>query len=130
MPTISRTLALAGALSLAPAAAYAVNVSANDGNGEQVREVSYNNGAAVKGWLRSTSGDRVYYSGKVALGTWCPDVDTGRYSANTRSSSYVPRGGTISTILSLHCGVQGVKSRVCTVKDNRPDVCGSDSATY
>ncbi len=52
---IIRTLLFAAALAIAPSASYAVNVSANDGNGTQYRTVSYGNGADVSGNLRATS---------------------------------------------------------------------------
>ena len=92
---ITRGVALGVGLVLMPAAAFAVNVSANDGNGEQHRTRSYSNGADVSGNLRSTSGKPVYYSGRVALSN-CSDPSTGRYASNTTSTSYVTRGGTIS----------------------------------
>lgn len=107
-----------------PASAWAVNVSANDGNGEQHRTKTYANGADVTGDLRSASGKTVYYN--------CEDPSTGRYSTNTSSTSAVTRGGTIATswFITPPCGFQGVKSRVCTVKTGLPDPCGPDSSTY
>lgn len=112
-----------------PAAAYAVNVSANDGSGTQYRTVSYSNGAKVSGTLRSTSGKKVGYNGKVAV-SLCSDIDVGRYSINTTSTTAVTAGGTISTLIYPPCGFQGVKSAVCTVRTLFPDACGSDSARY
>lgn len=127
-----RTFFLAAALAIAPAAAYAVNVSANDGNGTQYRTASHGNGADVSGSLRATSSSKtVYYSGKVAIGNGCSDVNTGRCSDNTNSTSYVTRGGRITAVFTPICGFQGVKSRVCTVRGfGLPDLCGSDSSTY
>lgn len=58
--TAAGTSAFVVSLALIPSAAWAVNVSANDGNGEQHRVKSYSNGADVSGSLRSTSGKRVY----------------------------------------------------------------------
>jgi hypothetical protein len=130
----SRVLKVAGlaiGVAMIPSSALAVNVSANDGYGWQARTASYANGAAVSGWLKSTSAKVVYYSGKVAISN-CSDSDTGRYSSNTSSTDAVTRGGTITTgwFISWPCGFQGVKSRVCTAKTGIPDWCGSDSATY
>lgn len=126
---IARGAALGAALAILPAAAFAVNVSANDGNGEQHRTYTYSNGAKVSGDLKSTSGKTVYYSGKVALGG-CSDPDKGRYSSNTSSRTAVTRGGTITETNIGTCTFQGVKSRVCTVINNLPDACGPDSSTY
>ena len=118
------------AFALLPATAYAVNVSSNDGSGEQHRTTSYTNGAAVSGTLKSTSGKAVYYSGKVALSA-CGDKDRGRYSSNVTSSSAVTRGGTISYAPDLGArGFQGVKSKVCRDITAVPDTCGSDSSRY
>ena len=127
---LTRVGGLTVPLALLPAAAYAVNVSSNDGSGEQHRTASYSNGAAVTGSLKSTSGKAVYYSGKVALSS-CQDPDTGRYSSNVTSTSAVTRGGTISYGPILPpCGFQGVKSKVCRDITAAPDTCGSDSSLY
>lgn len=128
LSVIAKTVGLGVSLALIPGAALAVNVSANDGSGEQHRVTSYSNGAAVTGTLKSTSGKKVGYNGKVALNN-CSDADTGRYSSNTTSTSGITAGGTITTFPG-GCGVQGVKSRVCTVRTGLPDACGSDSSTY
>lgn len=127
--TIVRGMALAMVLTIAPATAYAVNVSSSDGNGTQVRDVTYSNGANVSGKLRSTSGDPVYYSGKVANN--CSDDEVGRYSPNTTSTSYVNRGGDIVGTIGLWpCSFDGVESRVCRVINNWPDSCGDWSVKY
>lgn len=128
---LGRSLMFAACLALMPSAAFAVSVSANDGSGVQDRVRYYqSNGhyVDVSGTLKSTSGKTVYYSGKVARGG-CVDLNTGRYSTNTSSLSSVTRGGTMFMALT-GCTFQGVKSRVCTVRNNFPDACGSDSSTY
>lgn len=119
-----RSLSVAGALILIPSAGYAVNVSSGDGYGNQHRTQSYSNGAYATGSLTSTHGSSVYYSGRVDL-SWCSDVTVGRYSSNTSSTSGVTRGGYIVTSAGLCQGVQGVRSRVCKVRNNLPDPCGS-----
>jgi hypothetical protein len=124
-----KSTVVALALAAMPTAAYAVSVSSNDGSGTQYRTVSYSNGAKVSGTLRSTSGKKVGYNGKVAV-SLCSDIDVGRYSETTTSVTAVTRGGTISALILPPCGFQGVESRVCTVRTLFPDACGSDSATY
>ncbi|WP_028050592.1 hypothetical protein [Cellulomonas sp. URHD0024] len=127
--TVVKIVAAATFMMMVPVAAYAVNVSDNDGSGEQHRTLTYANGARVTGSLKSTSGKTVYYSGKVALGG-CSDKNVGRYSDNTNSTSAVTRGGEIFASLSGLCGFQGVKSRVCHTLTGLPDSCGPDSSRY
>jgi hypothetical protein len=129
---IKRVCALSVLMLSLPATAYAVNVSSNDGSGTQTRTSTLNWGGDVTGKLKSTAGKSVYYSGRVAIsGTVCPDLNVGRYSTNTSSLSLVDRGGRIfSTNTDPRCTFQGVKSRICTVKNNLPDPCGTDSSTY
>lgn len=129
MSSVTRGIALGVGLALMPVAAFAVSVSANDGSGSQTRTASYSNGAAVKGPLKSTSGKKIHYNGKVALGNGCSDPDTGMYGFSTTSKTDVTETGTIST-LTYGCPLQGVKSRICTVRSGLPDLCGSDSSTY
>jgi hypothetical protein len=140
MSKLSRTIMLAVGLAALPTTAAAVSVSANDGSGSQsfvsYRTVQGPNGTTIKsganvtGTLKSTAGKTVYYSGKVAWGNGCFDPDTGRYSSNTSSLTAVTRGGAIDKAPLNGCPYQGVKSRVCTVRNNFPDACGSDSSTY
>lgn len=117
------------ALMVMPAVAYAVNVSSNDGSGVQYRTTSYSNGAVVSGSLVSTAGKKVGYNGKVAV-SLCSDIDVGRYSGTTTSTTAIIAGGTISALIGAPCGFQGVKSRVCTIRTLLPDACGTDSLTY
>lgn len=81
-----------------PVGALAVNVSSHDGSGTQSPATWYSNGAKLDGTLKSTSGNPVYYSGKVNISI-SSDVTVGRYTSNTTSSSSVTRGGTVSTVL-------------------------------
>ena len=113
-----------------PSAAYAVNVSSNDGSGTQSRTGSLSNGGAtVTGSLRSTTGNTVYYAGRIQLPCGADD-NTGRYSSNTSSTSLVTRGGSIQGTFLHSCAADGVKSRICKVNNNLPDGCGSDSLLY
>jgi hypothetical protein len=112
-----------------PTAAYAVSVSSNDGSGMQRRDTAWSNGASVYGDLQSTSGKAVYYAGRVAFGG-CTDPSTGRYGANVTQTTPQYRQGIIQAYKPVGCSFQGVKSRICTVKDNLPDPCGTDSLTY
>lgn len=92
-----RIVTMSLGLAMVPTAAYAaVNVSSNDGYGDQARTTSYSAGAAVNGHLRSTAGKTVFYAGKVILGgnPTCTDVDKGRYSTNTADTNEQRRGGT------------------------------------
>ena len=116
-------------LALMPASAYAVSVSSGSGSGTQYRDRSYNNGARVTGYLKSTQGNAVYYQGRVDLGG-CNDDTIGRYSSNTTSLTSVTRGGTISTALGLTCSFQGVRSKICRDISGAPDLCGSWSLRY
>jgi hypothetical protein len=128
--TVARGIGLGLVLTVAPAAAYAVNVSSSDGNGVQYRTQSYGNGAAVSGNLRSTAGKPVYYSGKVVINN-CGDNEIGRYTTNTKSTSYVIRSGTIAGTIGLWpCSFDGVESRVCRDINNLPDSCGAWSVKY
>jgi hypothetical protein len=126
----SRGLTLGVLLAIAPASAFAVSVSSDDGNGTQYRTESYSNGAKVSGNLRSTAGKPVYYSGKVVINN-CGDSVVGRYTTNTTSKSYVTRGGTIASSIGLWpCSFDGVESRICRDINNLPDTCGSWSTKY
>lgn len=116
---------LGGLLLLAaPTAAYAVNVSSNDGSGTQSVDAWYPNGAMLKGSLRSTHGNPVYFSGQVVY-DWEPDFIVGRYTSNTSSTSAVSRGGPVTYVN----GADGAKARVCRDRANYPDPCGSWSST-
>lgn len=125
---ITRICSAAAALCLMPTAAFAVSVSSGSGSGSQSRTSSYSNGAKVSGTLKSTSGNTVYYQGKVALGG-CNDVSTGRYSSNTSSTTSVTRGGTITTNKGI-CSFQGVHSKICRDVPAAPDLCGPYSSRY
>ena len=111
----------------APVGALAVNVSSGDGNGTQSPTTWYANGAALSGQLRSTSGNAVYYSGKVNI-SLSSDVTVGRYTSNTTSTSYVTRGGTVSAVFTPPSSLQGVQARVCRDISALPDSCGSWSS--
>lgn len=109
----------------APAGAWAVNVSSNDGNGTQNPTHWYSNGADLSGILRSTHGNPVYYSGKVDI-SLASDQTIGRYTSNTSSTSYVSRGGTVSYFpIIWPSEFQGVEARVCRDQSFVPDPCGS-----
>lgn len=111
----------------APAGALAVNVSSDDGNGYQNPSTWYANGATLSGALRSTSGDSVYYSGRVNI-SLSSDVTVGRYTSNTSSTSYVSRGGDVTAVFTPPSSLQGVRARVCRDVSFAPDPCGSWSS--
>lgn len=125
----TRVIGLTVGLVCLPTAAYAASASSGDGIAYQNREQTYTNGAKVGGSVRSYVGNPIYLSGKVALNN-CGDADVGRYTTNTTNTSFVYKGGTISTILYTCRTVQGVKSRLCTDRNNLPDPCGADSGIY
>ncbi|MGL5824421.1 MAG: hypothetical protein ACRCYU_06230 [Nocardioides sp.] len=110
-----------------PAAAYAVGVSSNDGSGSQSVTKEYNNGWEASGTLRSTSGDRVYFSGRVVYNFYS-DAYCGRYTRNTSDTSGVSRGGSCSHIPYPGPSADGARFQVCRDRRYRPDPCGSWSS--
>ncbi|GAB3054455.1 hypothetical protein GCM10027053_14090 [Intrasporangium mesophilum] len=127
-----RTLATATLMVSAPAAAFAVSVSSGDGSGTQYRQISYNNGAYVSGFLKSAaSGRAVYYSGKVVWYNWfCSNTTVGRYTSNTTSTTSVVKAGYITATPSPGCSSIKVQSRVCRDVQLLPDACGAWSPEY
>lgn len=126
-----RTLATATLMISAPAAAFAVNVSSGDGSGTQYRQIPYNNGAYVNGFLKSAGGSAVYYSGKVVWQNWfCTNTTVGKYTAITTSRSSVVRSGYIAAMPSPGCSSTKVQSRVCRDLQFLPDPCGAWSPEY
>lgn len=122
---ILRSLAAAVAIALLPAAAWAVNVSSNEGYGHQTasRRVDGFYGA---GLLTSTHGNPVYYFGRVVYDN-NTDEDCGRYTADTVTGP-VERFGTCSGPLRFDTE-DGAKMKICRNINNLPDSCGSWSAT-
>lgn len=108
-----------------PTGALAVNVSSSDGSGTQVASSFFGNGANLTGTLRSTSGNPVYYSGRVDI-SLAPDQTVGRYTTNTTSTTAVTRGGSVSFFPIFPPNqFQGVRARVCRDISFLPDPCGS-----
>ena len=126
---IGRSVALSALLILVPTSAYAVNVSSEDGSGEQHSTARHGNGATVDGKLRSTDGDAVYYQGRVVWGR-CSDSGGERYTGNTRSRSSIKAGGQILALPGIGCRFDGVQSKVCRDISHRPDPCGPWSRRY
>ncbi len=113
------------AIGLVPTTAYAVNVSSNDGFGQQSVNSWLSNGWTATGTLQSTHGDPVYYSGRIVY-DWDADPICGRYTSDTTSLTPVSRGGTCSVFPPpLFNDVDGAKFRVCRNKPYAPDPCGS-----
>jgi len=121
---VAKFISTAGFAALAftalPLAAFAVNVSSNDGYGEQHSTHWYSDGAEVSGDLRSTHGDKVYYQGSVAYSLNI-DYKVGRYTSDTSSTTAVTRGGTVRKGSG---GLQGVRVKVCKNNSLSPDSCG------
>jgi hypothetical protein len=125
-----KTLMAAAAASVvfvaAPATAFAVSVSSNDGSGSQNISTWYPCGASTYGTLKSTSGNPVYYGGLSAFNN-TPDEDWGRYTSDTSSRTAVSRGGRIGP--TTNCAdahlFTGVKTHICRDRNNFPDGCGS-----
>ena len=121
----SRVIGL-GATSLAiavvPTAAFAVAVSSGSGSGYQSVTQAYGNGWKATGKLKSTSGNKVYYQGKVVYdGT--TDDKCGRYTSNTTSLTLVTRGGTcVETAFRLGTADAGA-FKICRDIPG-PDLCG------
>lgn len=111
-------------IALMPSIALAVNVSSDDGSGTQYWYQKLADGAKVTGNLKSTSGAKVYYSGRVVFDN-NPDPSCGRYTTNTTSLTSVTKGGTCRVYVSP---AVGMKYRVCRDINNLPDDCGSDSS--
>jgi hypothetical protein len=126
--TVLRGVAFGFGLAIMPTAAFAVVVSSGDGSGTQYRAASYSNGAYADGYLRSSAGNPVYYSGKLDLNN-CTDPSTGRYTGDVRTTSGIAAGGAIRGDTRT-CGLQGVKARVCRNVNNLPDPCGPDSLRF
>jgi len=122
-------LTLGIALAVMPASAYAVNVSSSDGSGSQQAIVTYNNGKEVGGLLRSTTGNAVYYQGRINWAN-CTDTTTGRYSTNVTTYIDQRRGGNIVGGFPASCTLQGVRSKICKVNSGLPDSCGAESLRY
>lgn len=123
MRILKSSAALALAFALAPTAAFAVNVSSNDGSGQQGVAEWYVNGARLTGTLKSTHGNPVYFAGHVIY-DWAPDKTVGRYTTNTSSTSGASRGG----IVADRNGADGVRVRICRDRNNLPDPCGDYSS--
>lgn len=110
----------------APTTAFAVNVSSNDGSGTQYISTWYPCGAKTYGYLKSTSGNPVYYGGLAMFDSLISDENYGRYTSDTTSKTSVSRGGTIgpTTSCAYRNNFTGVKTRVCRNRNNLPDPCG------
>ena len=123
--------ALALGLALMPTAAFSVGTSSDDGAGWQTRKQAYSNGASTNGVIRSTRGDMVYHSGQVARNN-CEDVGTGRYTSNVTSLTNVGNNERIiTTWMNWPCHeFQGVRAKICRVRNNVPDACGAWSSRF
>ncbi|MFL6107939.1 MAG: hypothetical protein ACJ72L_13335 [Marmoricola sp.] len=113
----------------APVAAFAVNVSSDDGAGNQYVSSWLDHGANMYGNLKSIHGNKVYYAGTVVYDNW-PDDNKGRYTSDTTSMSYVSRGGQLGGDSSFGDPIiDGVHVKICRNRPYVPDGCGSDSNT-
>lgn len=125
MKRLLALVSITAMLIAAPVAAFAVNVSSDDGSGTQTVSTWYGCGATTTGVLRSTSGHAVYYHGLVA---WRHDIDDdeGRFTSDTSSTTAVSRGGTLGYAGTCidHDDFQGVKVKICRNLNNQPDPCG------
>lgn len=113
-------------IALMPAIAYATNVSSDDGSGTQSLTSKGAWSWAASGKLKSTSGSKVYYSGKIVY-DWNTDENCGRYTTDTTSTTLVTRGGTCSGPIRADTA-DGAEYRVCRNINNLPDDCGSWSS--
>lgn len=118
------------ALVSAPIAAYAVNVSSNDGTGNQYVVSWMDHGANMTGNLKSIQGNKVYYAGTVVYDNW-PDDNKGRYTSDTTSLTLVTRGGALGDWSGSFGDpyIDGVHVKICRNRPFVPDGCGSDSNT-
>lgn len=119
-------------LALLPTAAYAVNVSSNEGSGTQSVNGWSDDTWSATGTLKSTSGNAVYYSGNrvydLAPDYVCNSNSEGRYTTNTASTSGVAKGGTCGAFGVFPGNVDGAQFRVCRDIQIVPDPCGSWSS--
>ena len=121
-------LAAAVAMTVAPAAAFAVNVSSNDGSGTQSVSTWYRSGGYLKGTLKSTAGNPVYYNGELVIDN-AVDVPWGRYTTDTTSTTGVQKPGQVGTTSSSFDPIDGIHVKVCRNRANVPDPCGGWSTT-
>lgn len=121
-------LAAALALMAAPAAAFAVNVSSNDGSGTQAVGKWYQCGAFMTGTLKSTKGQPVYYNGDTVY-DHAVDTGWGRYTKDTKSLYPVTMRNQLGSTSSCLHPADGVHIKVCRNRNNLPDPCGSWATT-
>lgn len=119
---VTQALATTFVLTLIPSAAYAVNISSNQGAGQQTVTGHYADGWFASGNLSSTHGNPVYFRGDVIY-DGVPDPSCGRYTSDTRSLVAVARSGDCDGGPGIGSS-DGAKSQVCRNINNFPDTCG------
>lgn len=107
-------------------AANTVNISANDGNGSATATAWGQFRGAMTGKLRSTSGKKVYVEGLIVF-DGNTDQNCGRMTGDVTSGDLVNVAGDCSVDPQVG-RPSGMKFRVCTNVNNRPDPCGSWSS--
>jgi hypothetical protein len=116
--------ALASGIALAPASAFAVTLSSNDGYGNQHWTSHGDQSFAGTGQLESTSGNAVYLRGVVVYNNY-PDYTCDRISSNTKSASLVTRSGSCSQVVAIPPSADAAGWKICHDKAFVPDGCGS-----
>jgi hypothetical protein len=106
MKKFLRTSALTLGVALAPAVAYAGNVSSNDGNGWQYVDSHGDQSFSSSGALRSNTGNTVYFRGIVVYDDY-PDYTCNRITSNTNSSTYVAKSGSCSQLIPIPPSADG-----------------------
>lgn len=129
MKKLLRVAALTLSVALAPAAAFAGNVSSNDGNGYQRVTDHGDQWFKSTGNLRSNTGNKVYYRGIVVYNNYT-DYTCDRISDNTTSASYVTRGGYCSQDIPIPPSADGAGWKICRDRTGVPDGCGSQDNDY
>jgi hypothetical protein len=131
--TFLRGVSVGPFLALLPTAAYAVNVSSNDGSGTQSVTGWSGDTWAASDTLKSSAGNAVYFSGNRVYDS-APDYvcnanNEGRYTTNTASTSGVSKGGSCGAFGLFPGNVDGAQFRVCRDIQIVSDPCGSWSTT-
>ena len=128
MKRLPRGLGLIFAVLVIPTTAYAVNLSSNDGNGNQHVIDHGDQSFASTGWLRSTTGEPVYFRGIVVYNHYtdytCNRL-SGANNGNVTQRTYQARGGTCAQLLSIPPSADAAAWKICHYRRILPDGCGS-----
>lgn len=124
-------LSAAGMLTMGAALAFAagnvVNVSSNNGSGTDAITGIARTTMSSTGSMKSTSGDPVYFSGRVVYGG-NTDYTCGRMAPDVTSTSLKQRDGSCTYPVQVG-SLDGAKYRICRNITALPDTCGSWSST-